>query len=57
MTAINIARAVITVLWFVLFIAISIGAWWLWRRDYPVAVSHLPLEDSAHLPQAPEEHP
>lgn len=55
MSPINIARAIITVLWFVLFVAISISAWWRWRGDDHSAIARLPLEDSERIPDLPEE--
>ena len=55
MTAITLARAVITISWFALFVAISLSAWRRSRRDADEALARLPLESSECIPNRPEE--
>ena len=55
MTLIDLARAAITILWFVLFVAISISAWRRMRSDEYAAIARLPLESSEGIPDLPEE--
>lgn len=46
MTWINLARAVITVVWFALFVGIWINAWRRARQDEFLSASRLPLESA-----------
>jgi hypothetical protein len=55
MSLINLARAVITVLWFVLFVAMWITVWYHWRHDSYPDVARLPLESSDRVPAPHEE--
>ena len=56
MTPITLARALVTIGWFALFVAISISAWRGRRHEEYADVARLPLEDSEHVPGLPEEH-
>ncbi len=55
MSLINLARAVITVLWFALFVAMWITVWYRWRHDRYPDIARLPLESSDSVPGLPEE--
>ncbi len=46
MSLITLARAAITVAWFVLFVAIWVSAWSRGRRAVHAAAALLPLEDT-----------
>jgi cbb3-type cytochrome oxidase subunit 3 len=55
MTGVTLARVVITISWFALFVAIWISAWRRSRRDDYAALARLPLESSDCIPDPPQE--
>jgi cbb3-type cytochrome oxidase subunit 3 len=55
MTSITLARAIITVAWFALFVAIWVSAWRGSRRDDYEALARLPLENSDGASDLPEQ--
>jgi cbb3-type cytochrome oxidase subunit 3 len=57
MTPINLARTIVTIGWFALFVAISVAAWRGWRRDDYAALARLPLEDCDGATDQPEPRP
>ena len=52
---INLARGIVTVLWFSLFVAISVNAWSRRRRAEFDAAAHLPLEAAEGTTVSPRE--